>query len=566
MPRDPQELIETFGQVLDGIHIGMCVFDAQNRTLAWNHMFLRIFPEHAGHVHVGEHYRDYLRRFYGQRLPGDEQAQIEHSIEAGIACHRAQTQACAFEHQGQSVEAASLPLGDGGRVSLWRAEKPDIASQAVPAQDSLPVAWLDGVPDGLMVCAPDGRIQWVNESFVRMYGLVDSRSAVSLCFEDVFQAAWMASPGYETTHLLAGLNTLRESLRFVGAPFELPLPGNRFCRVIARTAEGGASFLAHVDITQFKRQQQQLALAERAARESEAQLLRKSALLEATLESMDQGVAMISAEGVVEVFNQRTLDLLGLPRELLDSHPTVQEVIQYQRAHGEFDSLPKPIQEYLASDTQAQPVLRLERKRPDGRVLEVASFPVHGGGLLRTFTDISERKRHEERIQYLARHDSLTGLLNRGMFMEFLAAEVAATRRKEGVGCAVFFIDLDGFKPINDVHGHAMGDKVLEWVAQLLRATVREADQVARLGGDEFAILQRNVEHTDQAVGLMERLQDAFARPLTLEGRSLHIGVSIGIAFCPEHGEEPETLLRYADQAMYAAKAAGRGEGGPCRS
>jgi diguanylate cyclase (GGDEF)-like protein len=185
---------------------------------------------------------------------------------------------------------------------------------------------------------------------------------------------------------------------------------------------------------------------------------------------------------------------------------------------------------------------------------------VAGGGLLRTFTDVTERHQHLQHIEHLASHDSLTGLLNRAKFMECLVAEVALARRMQS-RFAVLYLDLDGFKPINDTHGHAAGDHVLAWVAQTLRRVARESDFVARLGGDEFAVLQRGIDMHEQAVALAQRLTDALSQPWTLGTVHVQVGASIGMAMFPEHGSDPESLIAAADQAMYLAKTGSR-EGG----
>ena len=200
------------------------------------------------------------------------------------------------------------------------------------------------------------------------------------------------------------------------------------------------------------------------------------------------------------------------------------------------------------------------RQRPNGCILEIRSIPVTGGGLLRTYTDVTERHRHQQNIEHLASHDSLTGLYNRAKFMECLVAEVALARRQQG-RLAVLYLDLDGFKPINDTHGHAAGDQVLVWVGQTLRRVARESDFVARLGGDEFAVLQRGIDHYDQAVALAQRLADALSQPWTLGKLRVQVGASIGIALYPEHGMEADALLDAADQAMYLAKT-GQSKGG----
>lgn len=554
--------IDPLGQMLDGLGIGMCLFDTQDRTLAWNDTFLRFFPEHEGHVFKGEPYRDNLRRFYLGRLKADELDRIDRYIDTGIARHHDQTGPYAFEHRGRPLVVSSLPLEGLGRLRLWRThyEEPLLPStDASPAArgPGAPLALLDRVPSGLMLCDAAGTITWVNAPFVQKYGVPSVTAAVGRTLADVYRAAWARAGAPDAAPCVRGLQTLHEMMRFTGAPFELVVPGPRHIRVQAHPGGGAERLYAHVDVTELKLQQERLAQAERTARESAALLERKSALLQATLQSLEQGIAMVSAAGRVEFYNQRVLDLLDLPRELLDRQPHVDELIRYQREHGEFEGAAPETLLYLASDTLTQAQRTIERQRPDGRILEVRTIPVQGGGLLRTFTDITARRRHEARIEHMASHDGLTGLLNRSKFLECLTAEVALGRRIHS-RFAVLYLDLDRFKPINDAHGHAAGDQVLAWVAKVLLRVARESDFVARLGGDEFAVLQRGIQEHSQAVALAERLVAALSEPFKVGQRQMGIGASAGIALYPEHGDTPEALMAHADQAMYLAKTGAR--------
>ena len=194
----------------------------------------------------------------------------------------------------------------------------------------------DRIPDGLMICAEDQRIQWVNQPFMQMYHLPDRAAAVGLAFDEVYRHAWSVGGEGDMAPFYDGLSTLQEHMRFAGAPFEVPLPRSRWSRVIAKQGSDGTVFYAHVDITELKRQQRLLAQAERSARDSEAQLREKSILLEATLEQMDQGVAKISATGVAELCNRRAMELLDLPAELMASKSTLVNMLVYLRARGEF--------------------------------------------------------------------------------------------------------------------------------------------------------------------------------------------------------------------------------------
>jgi diguanylate cyclase (GGDEF)-like protein len=161
-----------------------------------------------------------------------------------------------------------------------------------------------------------------------------------------------------------------------------------------------------------------------------------------------------------------------------------------------------------------------------------------------------------ERTRYQATHDSLTGLANRVLFHEHLEAALARSERT-GTPAAVCYLDLDGFKRVNDTLGHAAGDELLVEVAGRLRATVRTSDGLARLAGDEFAVLLREVSSVAAAERVAAKLVAAITEPFPVHGQLLHIGASVGLALAPAHGSNPDELLRAADAAMYAAKAVG---------
>ncbi len=578
-------LIHSMGETLDGLDVAFCAFDDDDRSVAWNRTFFKFFPEHEGQLHVGEPYRDNLRRFYAQRLDAHELPNIERYIDAGLERHRAQTRPYSFHHRGLRVHVSSLPLPGVGRVRMWRAEAlsvhaataapPPSASTEVPASapaetplDIHEPGYLrspvfesaelfDRLPDGLMVCGGDHRIKWVNEPFVLMYGLDERAVAAGQTFEDIYRRTWEVhgaqAPG-DMAVFYDGLSVLQEHMRFAGAPFEVPLPRSRWARLIAKQASDATVFYTHVDITEFKRQQRLLAQAERSARDIAAQLREKSIILEATLEHMDQGVAKISATGVVELCNARALEMLDLPADLIAARPTLAEVLTFMRARGEFEPASQEVRDLLRGSGGIDHAHVYDRPRPNGRIVEVHTVPIKGGGALRTFTDITVRKQAEQRIRHVAEHDGLTTLLNRAAFLQALQAALA-----QPAPCAILYVDLDGFKPVNDQCGHAVGDQVLACVAARLAQVARGDDVVARLGGDEFALLQRGVYDPDSALGLAQRLVDAVAQPIEVEGYRLQIGASIGIAMSPAHGDDAEELLRKADAAMYQAKAMGRG-------
>ncbi|WP_448526958.1 bifunctional diguanylate cyclase/phosphodiesterase [Parathermosynechococcus lividus] len=174
-----------------------------------------------------------------------------------------------------------------------------------------------------------------------------------------------------------------------------------------------------------------------------------------------------------------------------------------------------------------------------------------------TVVDITERKLAESTIHYQAFHDLLTGLPNRALFDDLLPLALAESRRsQQRVG--VMFLDLDRFKVINDTLGHAIGDQLLQQVAERLVHCLRETDTIARWGGDEFTILLPMIHHSDDLAIVAERILHALKPEFILDGHHLHITTSIGIAVYPDHGESPDLLLRNADTALYRAKETGR--------
>lgn len=201
--------------------------------------------------------------------------------------------------------------------------------------------------------------------------------------------------------------------------------------------------------------------------------------------------------------------------------------------------------------------------RPEGRLpVEIGAALIQDekgniDGMVLVFRDITLRRQQEERLSFLAIHDSLTELPNRTLFNDRLTLALAnASRREQKI--AVMMLDLDRFKKVNDTLGHSVGDRLLKSVAERLLHIFRKGDTVARLGGDEFMILLAEVSHEEAAVRAAERTLKAFKKAFDLKDRKIHITASIGIAVYPGDGEDAETLTRNADTAMYAAKEESR--------
>ena len=201
---------------------------------------------------------------------------------------------------------------------------------------------------------------------------------------------------------------------------------------------------------------------------------------------------------------------------------------------------------------------------PEGRPYEVSlsatpRFDVEGKvtGYLGIGTDVTERVKATRELRHMAEHDMLTGLANRYLFARQITKDLDECPEDEGI--ALFAIDLDGFKMVNDVYGHDAGDAVLKLVAKRLSGQIRSTDWAARLGGDEFVVVSRNVKNEDELHHIVTRLQTALNKPYRIGGIAMEIKASIGIAINPGDANDAESLQKCADMALYRAKGAGKG-------
>ena len=272
------------------------------------------------------------------------------------------------------------------------------------------------------------------------------------------------------------------------------------------------------------------------------------------LNNMSQGLAMFDAQQRLVVCNDEYVAIYAWAEGFLQPGMTLQEILQDRVRSGLMsnESL-DGIRETAAAGTGDGKKASFDCQLNDGSCIAVVARPMLDGGTVTTHEDVTERRRAETQIAYMAHHDALTGLANRILLRERIQAALSACPDRR---LAVFCLDLDRFKAVNDTLGHPVGDAVLRMAANRLNACIRETDTVARLGGDEFAIVAALTP--PDAGALAARLVEAISRPYDLDGHRIEIGISIGIALAPEDGNDPDELLKNADLALYRAKAQGR--------
>ncbi|ACC74117.1 diguanylate cyclase [Paraburkholderia phymatum] len=283
-----------------------------------------------------------------------------------------------------------------------------------------------------------------------------------------------------------------------------------------------------------------------------------AARFDAALAHMPHGLCTIDTAGKVVIANRRTAELFGARVERLKLDVPLPEFIGHVGlAHFDGPAFRAQIEERCAAWLHGERrAFDLELR--DGRHLEITRNPVPDGSAVIIIEDVTQRRESEARILHLARHDPLTGLANRREFHDRLKLMLSAAPASAASRAAVFYLDLDGFKNVNDNLGHGAGDEVLTMVAARLEQTLRDGELAARLGGDEFAVIVRDSTPLVVAT-IARRIIRVVSRPYRLAaGRTVSIGTSIGIALSAPD-DAVDALISRADEALYAAKQAGKG-------
>jgi diguanylate cyclase (GGDEF)-like protein len=290
-------------------------------------------------------------------------------------------------------------------------------------------------------------------------------------------------------------------------------------------------------------------------------LERLNTWFETALNNMVRGLSMFDADQRLIVCNESYREMYALPEELTRPGTPLADILRYHvkketGRDGEEERIRqgqwlKKHAEKLASGNSFTRTQNLS----GGRTLLVTYQPLAGGGWVDVQEDITEKRRAEEKVEWLARHDPLTGIANRFYFRE--SFEDALKIIDQGPAVVLHWIDLDRFKDVNDTLGHPVGDALLKAVAERLRSSVRKTDFLARLGGDEFAIIQMGAGRREQCEQLARRVVHVLSKPFHILGHSVSLSASIGIVRAPEHGTTADELMKRADIALYDVKSSG---------
>lgn len=363
--------------------------------------------------------------------------------------------------------------------------------------------------------------------------------------------------GYEVASLMqTGASTRRIPIIFVSAI-------NRDMEHILRGYRSGAAdfltkpiepliFRSKVQIfLELDRKTRELEFQQMALEESLEDVRRLKEYNELLLNSIGEGIISLDADGIVSYANPAAMTLLGIDDIIVGNQ------IRDYLAEPEPDQLVSALLRHCLTDRPWEGQVQLKR-RNQGFPAEITATPFHKdgdseiAGITVVFEDITERQKRERELMQASERDALTGLTNRRGFERILEERLKRERHR----LSLLFVDLDGFKPINDELGHQIGDQVLQELAERFRGVTRDSDLVARLGGDEFCVLAHLSQPEESSQVIAEKLLGAARETVQVNGQGVSVGASIGIAI-PHLSTTPGELVQTADRAMYQAKRAG---------
>jgi diguanylate cyclase (GGDEF)-like protein len=429
---------------------------------------------------------------------------------------------------------------------------------ALHAQNAHLDAALANMTQGLAMFDGEERLVLANQRYGEIYGLDCEHLKPGTTLRQIveYRIAKGLYPGVSADTVL---NVMRERIARKKANHLISTPGDgRILSVsIQPRADGGWVVTLH-DITERERLNARLAEQHDLLKVQEEKLRAQNIRMDAALNNMVQGLAMYDRAHRLVMSNKRYAEMYDLTSELVQPGTPLRRIIEHRMSKGEFqDKSADDLIESMLNRTSGRQPAHYTSHLSDGRTVAVSVQPMADGGTVTTHHDISDQRRSEAKIVHMALHDTLTGLPNRVLLNERL--EQALSRIKRGELLGMHLLDLDHFKTVNDTLGHPMGDKLLTLTAARLKKVAADTGTIARMGGDEFAILQGNITRPADAISLARRVIAALAEPYELDGDSVVIGTSIGIAVGPMDGSAPDQLIRNADLALYRAKGDGRG-------
>jgi diguanylate cyclase (GGDEF)-like protein len=416
---------------------------------------------------------------------------------------------------------------------------------------------VDNLSLGLVVFDGEGEVVFCNQRYMEIYRLSSEQVKPGTPVSDLIRHRLNMGLKIHSTPD----DYIRERLDNIIDPATAiqEFADGRIIAFTVRPLPGGGGMATHEDVTGREEISARLKMQRQLGKEQEENLRVRNLQFDTAINNMSQGLCFFDAAHRLIVCNDRYVDMYDLPRDRVGPGTALAEIVDMRFEAGSFPAMTR--EEYLhwrtnvaVSNEPTDSIVELQ----NGRTFKIRHRPMPDGGWVATHEDITEQRRSEVKIEYMAHHDALTDLANRVLLNQRLEHALGQSIRPEQM-VAVHHLDLDQFKAVNDTFGHPAGDKLLKIVAERLRGLVRETDTIARMGGDEFAIVQAPITDPSEATSLAQRFIASMSEPFDIDGHQAAIGASVGIAVGPGDGLRPDKLLRNADLALYRAKGDGRG-------
>jgi diguanylate cyclase (GGDEF)-like protein len=542
-----------FEAALGNMTQGLCLFDAEKKLVVANNRFREMYDIPAELTAPGTPLPRILQHH------ADRGAKSDLTIDEHVELMPKTPQQNFTTLDGREISIKRTPTPEGG----WVATHEDVTEQRrqeklikekaaeLELMNARFDAALRNMSQGLCLFDAEQRVVVSNARYAELYHLSHDQMAPGTTLREILELRRANGTHFETSpdaYVTVNIKQANEIQELVDG---------RFISIKRQPMVGGGWLTTHEDVTAEKRSQR--LLAEKAA---ELEIINDR--FDAALSNMSQGISMFDGRRRLVVWNARYGEIYQLRQTLLKvgtaQEDIADDIVSRGIAKGHAADTDRENEDSGAGGHPTDRSSSRIEELNDGRVILLSRQALSDGGWLTTHEDITERRRAEKEIIHLARHDPLTGLANRA---EFNARLEEATKRlkRNGGAIAVMMLDLDKFKAVNDTLGHPAGDQLLVEVARRLKSSVRETDVLARLGGDEFAIVQEGAANQHEAaLALSLRIINAICQPFDLSGQQASVGTSIGIALAPQHGSDPEELLKRADLALYNVKAGGRND------
>ena len=537
--------------ILDGSPIPLFVIDRNHRITHWNQACERMTGLSADRM-IGT--QDHWRPFYDAPRPclvdwvldGAELGEIERYY--GASVRSADFSEHNFEGEGYFPTVGKwlfftvAPICDSqGRIVAGMESLQDITErkrgeEALRRSEARFRSLFEEVPSvAVQGYGPDGIVRYWNQASKHLYGYAADEAIGRNILELIVPPPMRETMRDSITQLKPGP---AQELRFMRKDGSLVTVLSSFA-VIATLDSHREFYCLDVDLSELKRAQERLRLAANV------------------FEHAHEGIIIADTDGTIIEVNAAFVEITGYSRvEAVGRNPSFLQSGRHDVAF--YAKMWQTITErgYWHGEIWNR------RKNGDIYPENVSISAVHDADgsityYVGLFADITVLKESQQRLEQMAYYDPLTRLPNRALLADRLQLALAKAQREQRV-LAVCYLDLDGFKPINDTWGHAAGDDLLIQVAQRLQNRVRGNDTVARLGGDEFVVLLVDLPTMDEGERALQRILEALAAPFVVGATTAMISASVGATFFPNDGADPDTLIRHADQAMYLAKQAGR--------